>query len=392
MNFLDEQLKASSTTRLIGHCLGKLDRWRHMSYQLIDQLYDETCRELHQRSLVKLDEQRRELNQLRIQVIALAPSETSNEKTIDTIESALNHVRQGIKAMEKHRFHLYVRPLKLDTSFITIEESMVNASHLSLVDLPTRLIQCSGQWGPALAKNQRFLLIDRYPNLCLVNRQLKVVNESPCPFDFIRDMSWSSALRAFIAVTRAREIYRIDERTLTTQLIHRSEDNDWSSCVCSDSSLFVIARGQTSQIFQFNLLSPAFDLLKRWKPPHSCQHYELILHTSGNKRTLALVLSHATTQRVHFELRSPATLARLWSLELDVTSIVVQPLIRCSPFRFDQWLIVDERTSRLFQISKDGQVETIVPYPNSLFNALLFTSNLLAVRTKNAVHFHRILS
>ncbi|CAF5107400.1 unnamed protein product, partial [Rotaria sp. Silwood1] len=115
-----------------------------------------------------------------------------------------------------------------------------------------RAIDYSGEWGPVLANNNRYLFIDRHTNLCLSNQKLEIIKKISMEIRFYS----------------TREIYLINEKTLATELVQTIEEQDWSSCTCSDTSFYLTARREGTNIFEFNLLS-SFALIKRWKPQYS---------------------------------------------------------------------------------------------------------------------------
>jgi hypothetical protein len=389
LNNLDKQLQLSNTTKLIGDCRVKLDQWRENSLKLINRLYEEKCEELDQRSRLKLDEQRIELNQIRSKITELIHQQQTNQDQINSMKSTIQNIQHEIKVIEDTHFQLDIRPLKIDNHLIFIEEFQPNECNLSNLLTPYQTIDCTGEWGPGLISDNQFLLIDQHPNLCLVNQQFQIIKQSPWKFDFIRDMCWSLTLNSFILTTRSRQIYLVHEKTLATELIQTIEEQDWSSCTCSETSLYLTTRREGTNIFEFNLLS-SFQLIKRWKPPHSCKQYEIILNTAYKNKKLALVISHSSTNIVQLELRSSTTLDRIWLLKLDMSHIIGQPLIRCSSLKSDEWVVIDNNTSQLVHVNKDGQIKGTSTCNPSPWNAVLFGSNLLAIRTKNSVHFHKI--
>ena len=389
LNALEKQLQSSNTKKLIGDCQVKLEQWRDQSLRLIHRLYEEKCEELDRRCRMKLDEQRTQLNQIRSKINELIRQQQTNQEQANSMVAIVPNIQREIKTIEDTHFQLDIRPFNIDQQLIFIEEFEPNECYLSNLSTPFQTIDCEGEWGPGLASDQQFLLIDRHPNLCLVNQQLQIIKQSPWKFDFIRDMCWSSALTSFILTTRSRQIYLVHQKTLATELIQTIEEQDWSSCTCSESSLYLTARREGTNLFQFNLLS-SFELIKRWKPPQSCKQYEGILNTAYKNKKLAFVTAHSSTSIVQLELRSSTTLDRLWSLRLDMSHIMGQPLIRCSPLKCDEWLVVDNNTSLLVHVAKDGQIKETSKCNSSPWNAVLFGSNLLAIRTKNSVDFHKL--
>ena len=212
---LDEQLKSSNALKLIADCREKLYQWRETSYQTINQFYEQKCQELDQRCQQKVEQQRTQINQIRSKVTELIREQKNQEDQVDSMTSAIRDLQSEMKAIDKSHFQLNLRPLTVDDNLVLIEESEEKEFNVSHLSTPYRTINCSGEWGPALVSNHRYLLIDRHPQLCLVNQQLEIVKEVPWKFDFIRDMSWSTTLNSFIVITRSREIYLVQEKTLS---------------------------------------------------------------------------------------------------------------------------------------------------------------------------------
>jgi hypothetical protein len=166
------------------------------------------------------------------------------------------------------------------------------------------------------------------------------------------------------------------------------EKKKWLSCTCSDASLFLTANEYGSDIVEFNLLS-SFNLVEQWSAPKSCDINESIHNIAYNNETLALLLSDKSNGKVHMELRSSKTLDRLWSLPLDI-ALTGGRITRLCLLKNDECLVVDYTNSRLLQISKDGKLKFTHKYTPIPQNAVLFGSNILAIRTTNCVNFYRV--
>ena len=96
-----------------------------------------------------------------------------------------------------------------------------------------------------------------------------------------------------------------------------------------------------------------------------------------NNGTLALMVRESFHGAVDLELRSSATLTRLWTLALDIRTPGIWSKITCRSLPYDEWLVVHTATSRLFHISKDGKLKITLEYQPKLSNATLFGSNTL---------------
>jgi hypothetical protein len=266
----------------------------------------------------------------------------------------------------------------------------IPSNKLDILNLPIpyRKIDCFNDGRPALASNNRFLLVDQYPNLLMFDTELNLVKQSPWQYSFSRDICWSSTLNSFITITDKDGVFLVNENLTSIEGIQTIEKNEWLSCTCSDASLFLTSNESSSNIFQFNLLS-SFQLIKQWKSPESCQNDECIHSIVYNNETLALIISHNTDHTVHIELRSTAALERLWSFPLDMTYINGW-LYRVCLLKCDEWLVVDHKTSYLLHISKDGKMKSIDAYKPIPHNAVLFGSNKFVIRTESCLNFYRV--
>jgi hypothetical protein len=65
-------------------------------------------------------------------------------------------------------------------------------------------------------------------------------------------------------------------------------------------------------------------------------------------------------------------------------------ITRLGLLKNDEWLVIDYINSSLLQISKDGQLKVTHKYTPTPQNAVLFGSNILAIRTTNCVNFYRV--
>jgi hypothetical protein len=202
-------------------------------------------------------------------------------------------------------------------------------------------------------------------------------------------MCWSSTLSNFIVITDKKKVYRINETTLLTDRVYGIEEKDWFSCTCSDTYLYLTTGQMGTNIYQFKLL-PLIRPVKQWIPPYSCKPHESIHDIQYNDRTIALIIRESFGGVIDIELRSSATLNRIWSLPLDMRSSGLWSRINCRSLQYNEWLIVHPATSRLFHISKDGKLKIIHEYHPKLNNAIMFGSNTLVIHLGSKVNFHNL--
>ncbi|CAF3878815.1 unnamed protein product [Rotaria sp. Silwood1] len=93
---------------------------------------------------------------------------------------------------------------------------------------------------------------------------------------------------------------------------------------------------------------------------------------------------------MRIELRSSSTLDKLWSLPFDTMRSMGQRIIRVCLLKYDEWLVIDYSTSHLLHVSKDGKIKAKRLYEPTAHNAVLFGSNILAIRTTNCLNYYGV--
>jgi len=157
-------------------------------------------------------------------------------------------------------------------------------------------------------------------------------------------MCCSSVLNSFIIITGKDGVFLVNENLTSIEPIQTIEKKNCLSCTCSDATLFLTTNTWSSSILQFDLLS-SFQLIKQWNSPSSCEYDELIHNISYNNGTLALIIQSKSSNTVKMELRSSATLNKLWSLPLNITHTFGQRINRVCLIKCDEWVVIDYRNS-----------------------------------------------
>ena len=306
---------------------------------------------------------------------------SNDQLSKETLVSTTHSLRQAVEIIKQ----VLVRA---DLAFFP-RRMITEDLDLSNLCVPFRTIACPNPLGSALASNNQRLLMDQRSHLQLFDQNLILTKQYPWKIGFIRDMCWSSVLNNFIVITNNQRIYLVNEDITTMSDIQNLPEEDWSSCTCSESSLFLTTNDRGSGVFQFHL-SPIMQFIKIWTPPESCQEHELIRDIDYNNQTLAFIVEDSLSNMVHLELRSSENLHRIWSFRSDISYQIVSPAIRCCSLPYNQWLLIDSNHSRLFHIDSQGQMKSSHVYKSSPWNAILYHSNVLAIRTENSLNFHRI--
>ncbi|CAF3437694.1 unnamed protein product [Rotaria sp. Silwood2] len=389
INILHNQISALNIDEIIDKCRQKLDKWRHDCHTIIDRLYEEKCQELQQCCIQQAGQKRKKIYQLKLKTNKLIQEQEATHDDIFSLKATINDIKRDVNQFEENGILVDVYPLIINQNLVYIEESTSNELDISTLSSPYRSIDCSNnEWTP-LASNNQCLLLDQYPNLCLFNKELTLLKQTPWEYDRISDMCWSSTINSFIIITSKNEVVLIDENLTSIKCIRTIQQKRRLSCTCSDASLFLATNDYGSDIFQFNLLS-SFHFIKQWKSPQTCNNNELLHSIAYNNGILALIISRKYNTQKLIELRSSSTLKKLWSVPIDTNHSIGQRLYRVCSLKYDEWLVIAHNPSRLLHVTKDGKVKTKRSYEPPADNAVLFGSNILAIRTANCLNYYRV--
>ncbi|CAF1540316.1 unnamed protein product [Rotaria magnacalcarata] len=389
INTLDNQLSSLNVNEVIGKCRQKLDKWRQDCHTIIDRFYEEKCQELQQRCVEKAGEKRKKIHQLKLKTNELIREQEATHDDICSLKATINDIKRDVNQFEENGIVVDVDPLVINQNSVYIEQWTSNELNISTLSSPYRTIDCSEDNSPAMTSNNHFLLIDQYPNLCLYDKQLTLLKEYPWEYDKIPDMCWSSTLNSFIIITGKNGVFMMNENLTSLECIQTIEKKRWLSCTCSNSTLFLTTYESDSNIFQFHLLS-SFQFMKQWKSPQTFNSDERIYNIAYNNETLTLIIENRTNNKNRIELRSSSTFDPLWSTTFNASFHYGQWVKRLCVLKYNEWLVIDPAKSRLIHVSKDGQVTAKRSCEEMVNNAVLFGTNILAIKTVDNVNCYRI--
>jgi hypothetical protein len=382
----DKQLLSADIRKYIQTSNDRLQQWRIDCYKVIDQYCDQKYREIEQYLMKIINLKRESIEQLRRSMLDFVQKRQMTLELIDSLTSDLHAIESDMNDIDQKHLIIHTTPLVLDKTLIHIEELSIEDFELASLSTAVKSIDYTRQGLYPIASNNQYLLIHREPNLCLMDRNLKIIKQTAWYHGQIFDMCWSAALSKFFLLT-LRQIYILDPDTINIDRVDTTQKLHWLSCTCSDSSLFLSTNEKGSLVCEFNLLN-SLQTAKRWEPPDTCSKDERIHDMYYNKGTLLLLIENATTDKIRLELRSSARFDHLWTLQLDID--YKAKVFSCSLLNFDQWLIVDSNTSRLFQITIDGKIKSSCFYDPVPCCACLFGSDLLAISTLQGVNIHKL--
>ncbi|CAF3663506.1 unnamed protein product [Adineta steineri] len=337
---------------------------------------------------IKIHRQLEEINQLKVRINQLVQKQDTTINDLNLISSSIQSLRREITQLEYKSFELNINPLTIDDKLIQIEENSFKVDfNLNTLTPPSHVIDRSPESPKPIISNNRVILMHHDNRLCLLDKNLIITKSIDWSFGWIWDMCWSSTLSRFFIIT-LNEIFILDENTMIMDRVVTKEKYSLCSCTCSDTSLYITTNELGSSICEFRLL-PTIDLINRWQPSDLCQINEIIQDMVFHKGTVAFIIENQAKHTKRMELRLAQTFEELWSIQFDI----VDPLhnaFRLCLFNFDEWIVIDWKTSQLFYITKNGQIKSTCVYDPVPYRCCQFGSDMLAISTKNSINFHKI--
>ena len=388
INALNERLQSIDVESMIGSSHQKLEQWRTNCHRTIDDFFEEKCRELDRCLSQKMEKKREEIVRMRTKIEELIRGQETTHRDIDSLTVTVRDLQYEINQIEQTSLQLEIKSLTIDENLIHIEQPDSARFDFNSLSTVCRSINYSREnWAP-LACNQHHLLIHQEPNLCLVDQDLNILGQNSWIYGTIYDMCWSTTLNRFIVINGS-DVFLIDEQTMSIENIQTLQNHKWLSCTTSEGSLFLSTKVWGSSVMEFSLL-PTISLTKRWQTPDTCTRNEVINSlVYNNNGTLAMMINNPSKKTIHIEMRSSTTLDRLWSVRLNIP-FSQNIRTRCCLLDQHQLLVVDRNSSRLFHISKDGQVISSNAYSPPPFSASLFDRDTLAISTARGVNLHKL--
>ncbi|CAF4084343.1 unnamed protein product [Rotaria sordida] len=179
LNTLDNQISALNVDEIIDKCRQKLDKWRHDCYNIIDRFYEEKCQELQQHCVQQADQKRKKIHQLKLKTNELIQEQEATHDDIFSLKATINDIKRDVNQFEENGIIVDVHPLIINQNLVYLEEFTSNELDISTLSFPYRTIDCSNDDWPVLTSNNQVLLLDQYPNLCLFNKELTLLKQSP---------------------------------------------------------------------------------------------------------------------------------------------------------------------------------------------------------------------
>ncbi|CAF1353277.1 unnamed protein product [Rotaria sp. Silwood1] len=386
VNALSDRLTAINIDKINNEHRQQVNQWRIDCHEAIDLFYEQKCQELDQYVTKKLDEQRREIADLRLTMTELIDRQETTKNDINSLTLAIHTLEQKMNEIEQIHIQIDLHSLEIDNNLIQIKKPKLN--HFDLLNLPPvyGTINRTRTSYNSLVGNDRFLLTCIDSNLCLIDKNLSVVKQKKWNYGDIEDMCWSEVLERFFVILK-QNIMLLDENTMSIKQVQQLTDANWNSCECSDESLYLSRCNWDSSVLEFSLL-PSIQFVKLWKTTDKLEQKQRIDAIVYNRGTLALAINDQSNEAKLIELRSSKTFNIFWAIQLDVSYNT--GVVRCCRLSHDDWLLVDWPASHLFHITNGGELKGTNEYKPMPFNMNVFGSNILAILTDTTINFHKL--
>ena len=386
IDVLIEQLETFDVTQIGADALNELLKWRINSYQAIDQFYESKRSEINQYVAHVLHQQEKETEDLRLQIIKLINIQRTTDNDLKCLTSTTEILKEKMAEIEHMFIQADIYPLTIDEHVVNLKIS--SSLPIQSIDLssPPQRIERLPLSSDATASSHRYVLLHQNSNLSLVDEDQCLIGEKKWPYDWIRDMCWSSTLNSFIIVT-STDVYRVEETTLSIERLTTIRGRSWQSCACSETSLFLCRDTWNSPVEEFRLL-PSIKWVKAWRRNPVSEDKQRVDRIAYQNGTCVLIVNNATTQEISIELRSSVTFDRLWTYRLDID--YSERKLQCCAFDSNKWMVSDWDTSNMFVIDKDGHVNRKIEYQYKIQHVTFLGPKTLIVSTSRTFNFHKL--
>ncbi|UJR29284.1 hypothetical protein I4U23_010498 [Adineta vaga] len=354
--------------------LEQLEQWRQTAYRTIDEYCEQKRHDLIEKKQIH---EQREVDLLRSRITHLIDRHDQSEESYNSIHHDLQLAEIKINELEHQRFTL--RPFNIQDEHFIIRRRLFPLSN------PYQSIHLKAGLESALGTNDKHLLVDREgKDLCLLDRNLTLIEEIPFIHNGIHGVCWSSTMSRFIIIT-FKEILLLDEKSMKLERCSIvPAKNDWWRGTCSNDTLFLSTVEWGSSIYEFQL-GGSFKLMKEWHSPITCGKHEIICDLKYNNGFLGIPIYNKNKEDSRFELRSISTMETIWSAR-------IHGRCRCCSIDVDQWLVMDHDDCRFFHISADGKLLEANKYDQHerLEDIIPWGNDDIVVLTKKSIHLHKL--
>ncbi|CAF1609618.1 unnamed protein product [Adineta ricciae] len=368
----------------------QLDQWRHQSHQMIDFHYEKKSRELDSLDVqdAKSNEYRQMIKSIQAKVIESIREQNATQEQIQSFKETISKIQGELSQRPHGDFRLNLPLLIVDNNFIQVEKANVSFDLQSTVQSVLKTQAVSSDECIVMANNSRYLLVGNQGNLCLYDKNLIMVKQTPWIHGCIKDMCYSNVLARFILLAE-NGMFTLNEQTMNIneEKVFSKTTHSWCCCASTNQSLFLTARESYRAVQEYVYVE---DTYLRKQKHLCCTHNEYIEHMKcSNNDTLALVILNDSNNERRLDLRSTEDFHQLWTISLEIHEKI--NIISCCTLMNDKgWLIVNLAENLLIHVTSHGEIKKTKSYHPSPQYAIQFDNKLLTILTDRSIRLHEI--
>lgn len=389
INELNDRINHLNIRQIIDAVYKQLDEYRASCHRRIDRFIHEKQQQLTQVVHNRVSHQVEAITQVKTIIKQRLDNKDTTNADLQTISSTIQTLRREITQIEHQSIDIDIQPLEINDQLIQIlDESSKANINLTNLTPPTHVINRSADTPKPLTSNNRLLLINQDNQLHLIKPDMTIKSSIAWSFGWIWDMCWSATISRFFIITLS-EIFMLSDETMILERLTMKEKYSFSSCTCSDTAFYVVSKEAGSCIYEF-CLTPVVELTNRYQPKADlCGVDETIQDMIYHKGTFAFIIENQTSSTKRMELRLAQTFERLWLIQFDLVDTLNNPYRLCI-FNFNEWIVIDCKSTQLFHITKDGQIKSTSAYAPIPYRCCQFGPNTLVVSARNNINFHKL--
>ncbi|CAF2059380.1 unnamed protein product [Rotaria magnacalcarata] len=343
-----------------------LEKWRVEAHKTVEDYYESKRRDFIDDRRGKLE---KEVERVRHTMDRLMRKHDAVQQDVDLLTQDIRLIEQKFSEFQSLRFTIH--PLVIDGDLIIRD--------IFPLPPPCRTMKLSFDEFPAMASNDKYLLVHQPPNLSLLDRHLAIIKQAPWTQGEIWDICWSQALSRFMLVAN-KDIFTVEPSTMAIAKSPLSSENELSRVTCSDSALFLLTQGMGPTIFEYKI-PPSSKNIKERRPPEACAESEYVFDIRANQKTLAMVIFNPETDKTRLDLRSTINFQRLWSVDVGEG-------FRCCLLHGEQWMVVDALNRRLYHVSNGGKLLKADKYAHQPWNIIQWGKFIIGIRTNEGINLY----
>lgn len=383
VNGMSDVLAKLETKDVLRTSYERLEAWRQRAHQIIDMYYADKVRALDQYLTDKIERSKKSLLEMKAQIETYIREKETTHEHINFLKFQAQYLKSDVDKLKDNDFEINITPLTFDKNLINFNELF----QIPNVPPDYKTIERSDKSSTAIATDGHLLLLHQDTVLLLVDEELTVSKRVKWSHGPIYDMCFSSTLQKFIIINE-NEVFLLNRENMEIEKVRSIPWQEWFSCTCSETALYLSTKVYNSSLLQFNLL-PSIKFCKRWSSPDICTNDEAIDGIVYNDQKLAIMISNDAEKVMRLELRSTTTLGLIWILPLNLIYNAQQAFRFCI-INGNEWLVADHSYEGLIQVTVDGKMKGACSYKPAACCLVEFGRKVLAVSTKEAVYLHRI--